>query len=78
MVSKPKNQFSRPGIDLDRTKREWRDVSASTLHIDDTVVDYGKIVKVTHTGAHANVEFLSGKGLLLDHDKIVRAFVEVS
>ena len=51
--SRPNNQFSRPSIDLSAVKREWRQIRASEVNVDDMVQGIGRV---------AEVEFFSGPG----------------
>ena len=46
MVGPPKNQFSRPGIDLGGMEREWKHVTAIMVQPGDTVANVGLVAKV--------------------------------
>lgn len=85
---KPKpvrNQFSRPGITLDRQSRSWQEVSPLQLDEGDLIPDFGKIVVVSHRSREfdllslsdvmwVKVEFLSGATHSFRSDEKVKAF----
>lgn len=48
---RPKNQFSRPSVDLGapNVKREWQVVPATMIEPGDTVPDFGIVETIVHT-----------------------------
>lgn len=85
---KPKpvrNQFSRPGITLDRQSRSWQEVSPLQLAEGDLIPDFGKIVTIIGLFRHdasfldsdivwVKVGFLSGTTHSFPSDEKVKAF----
>ena len=49
----PKNQFSRPSVDLGQSavKREWRTAPATEIEAGDTIPDFGIVQVMTHSEA---------------------------
>lgn len=76
---KPKNQFSRPGIDLDRAEnRSWQSVPWDEVYEDDMVADLGRVISRTENdrGHVAEIGFLSGVTLSSPRGKVL-AFVRI-
>jgi hypothetical protein len=79
-MGKPKNQFSRPSINLDTgVKKDWREVEVQELVRGDNVRGHGVIewIEWNDFGDFCTVTWKSGKQTLFSQFDTVTAFTAV-
>ena len=69
--------FQRPSIDLGAPKREWREISASSLRDGDVVRGLGLVTDWWSSGAGVVIVFKSGNQHFFTEEDAVVAFVKV-
>jgi hypothetical protein len=73
----PKNQFSRPSIDLTPHNKEWQDLPWSEVREGDLVADHGRVVMIQRVAASRLFHFPAQLHQVADTDTdTVRVFAE--
>lgn len=72
-MAKPK-PFQRPSVDLDRNRKQWRDIYPEDLIEGDIVQDLGAVNEITINGAYTTVMFITGRVRNYGYDEKVFAF----
>lgn len=74
-MGKPK-PFSRPGINLDKSTKQWQTVTADRLSVGDTVADHGEIDNLERHGNNFYVHYVSGSVAVYHISESVFSFTE--
>jgi hypothetical protein len=80
MPGKPKNQFSRPSIDLGGAKKAWQELAAQDIEVGDLIKPYGLVTDfgmMDFKDRWVSFQMASGDHVRLGFSDVVEVFAKV-